>query len=214
MTQRVWQSSVPKDALEAIQSGSLAYYWRGVSCLKAPFDIALYARLIWQCKPRTIIEIGNKAGGGAMFFADMQRCMGLAPNVLGIDGAPPQLEEAGLRFLSGKAEALKDTLTDEALADLPRPWLVSEDSAHDTDTTLAVMRFFDQRLRPGEYMVIEDGIMNDLGHIGDDTGPNEAIRRFLAECQGRYEIDTTYCDLYGHNATWATNGYLRRTTTG
>jgi hypothetical protein len=90
---------------------------------------------------------------------------------------------------------------------LPRPLLVIEDADHRYLTTLGVLNFMDGHLRGGEYVLVEDGICDSFGNEGRyDGGPNRAIAGFL---DGRtdYEVDRHYCDFFGHNVTWNTNGY-------
>ena len=47
------------------------YTYKGVPTYKNPFDLALYQLLLWEQKPRTLIEIGSKWGvvrcGSPMF---------------------------------------------------------------------------------------------------------------------------------------------------
>ena len=43
-----------------------------------------------------------------------------------------------------------------------------------------------------------------------DGGPLRAIRDFLARSGGRFEVDRSLCDYFGHNVTWNVDGYLRR----
>ena len=108
-------------------------------------------------------------------------------------------------------QRLGDVLTTADMQSLTRPLLVVEDSSHHAGTTAAVLSFFDRWLRPGEYIVIEDGILTAM-RAGDayGGGPLRAIHEFLASCGGRYEIDRTLCDYYGQNVTWNVDGYLRR----
>jgi cephalosporin hydroxylase len=74
-----------------------------------------------------------------------------------------------------------------------------------------VLDFFDQWLRPDEYIVIEDGILTAM-RVADsyDGGPLRAIHEFIARTNGRYEIDRMLCDYFGTNVTWNVDGYLRR----
>ncbi len=93
--------------------------------------------------------------------------------------------------------------------------MVIEDADHRPTTTLSVLRFFDRWLRPGEYILIEDGIVDDLydkNRIMDQWqgGPRPAIADFLAERGDDYEIDQRFCDFFGSNVTWNVNGYLHR----
>ena len=84
-----------------------------------------------------------------------------------------------------------------------------EDASHHYDATLATLRFFGPKMRHDEYIVVEDGIVSDMG---DDKaragGPLRAVSRYLMETSGRFEIDSSYCDRYGHNVTGNPNGYL------
>jgi cephalosporin hydroxylase len=211
-TKRNMASTLAVESLQAIQAGTLRYTWRGVPCVKNPFDFALYSLLVWHAKPATIIEIGSNAGGSALWFADMLRVFGLPAAVVSLDIAEVKgVSDPKIRFLVGDANNLGKTLTRELLSQLPRPWLVVEDSSHQYSTCLHVLRFFDPLLQAGEYLVVEDGTIDDLG-IRDqyDGGPNRAIKEFIEGCDGRFAIDSAFCDYFGHNVTWNTNGYLRR----
>jgi len=188
--------------------------YKGLPCLKNPFDFALYTRLIQSVRPRTIIELGSHQGGSALWLADLLSSLDIDGQVYSIDVRPVEtLQDPRIHFLRGDVLDLASTLPVRLLLTLPRPLLVIEDSAHLYETTLAVLRFFDPYLLPGEYLLVEDGIVNDmaaLGYAHYDDGPNRAIFDFLAETRGRYLIDTEYCDFYGYNITYNTNGYIRK----
>src|SRR5271166_419417 len=51
---------LPRRFLETIQHGTMNYSCKGVPTYKSPFDLALYQLLLWEQKPRTLIEIGSK----------------------------------------------------------------------------------------------------------------------------------------------------------
>jgi cephalosporin hydroxylase len=212
---RQWGSALGLNAAWSIQHGALQYQYRGQPMLKNPFDVALYQMLVWQLKPRTIVEIGSYLGTSALWLAEMQTLFGIDGQVLSLDIEPPQppFHRANLRFLQADANRLAESPLPALLASAPRPFLVIEDSSHLSETTLAVLRFFDNYLQSDEYIVIEDGLVTDLGVAHKYArGPGAAISQFLAETKGRYEIDAAYCDRYGHNFTGNPNGYLRRLT--
>jgi len=209
---RSHQSYIPLDQLNAIQKGTMAYEWKGVPCLKNPFDLALYQRLLWAQKPRTLIEIGSNKGGSALWFADMAEILGFRMRVISIDIVPVWgVKDKRIDFRTGDGRKLETVLSQRELAALPRPLLVIEDASHDYDQTLAALRFFDPVMRSGEYLIVEDGIIEAM--LATDRykgGPSKAIDEFLAEAGDRYEIDSRYCDYFGYNVTWNTNGYLKR----
>jgi cephalosporin hydroxylase len=181
--------------------------------LKSPFDLAIYCWLIGRVGPRTIIEIGSKAGGSALWFADMLTAHGIDGSVVSVDLAPPSLVDPRIRFLAGDALDLRATLDDGFLAALPRPFLVTEDSAHTFDATIGVLRALDPSLAVGDRIVVEDGILaqfSDARYRRYEDGPNRAVAAFLAETGDRYAIDTEACDMFGTNYTWNPNGWLQR----
>jgi cephalosporin hydroxylase len=200
------------DLLMKIQRGAMAYTYRGVPLLKDPFDLAIYPMLLERERPRTLIEIGTHMGGSALWFADQGALLGLGLEVLSVDLEVPETAHGpSVRFLRGDARELWKVLPPPVMSALPRPLMIVEDSSHLSGTTAAVLEFFDPWLRPGEYIVIEDGILSDMrvAHLYDG-GPLRAIEEFLAERPGRYEIDRGLCDYYGTNVTWNVDGYLRR----
>src|SRR5437763_8567733 len=153
--------------LRIIRGGIRRYTWRGVLCNKSPFDLALYPMLIWREKPRTIIEIGSKEGGSALWLWDTCHQFGLDTEIISVDiRQHAKVIQQGITFLRGDACNLESTLTPDMMARLQRPLLVIEDSAHRPATTLAVLRFMDPYLRCGEYILIEDGIVDTLGSSG------------------------------------------------
>jgi cephalosporin hydroxylase len=204
-----------REYLERIQLGTMRYSYKGVPTYKSPFDIALYQMLLWEQRPRTIIEIGSKWGGSALWFADTLRSFNIDFQIHSIDVNPLATEPIpGVTFYRGNGRNLANTLSAELIGAFPRPMMVIEDADHHSATCLAVLRFFDVWLLPGEYIVIEDGIVNNLFDDVDltrlDGGPRSALFEFLDTRGTDYEIDTRLCDFFGTNVTWNVNGYLRR----
>jgi cephalosporin hydroxylase len=193
----------------------MSYSYKGVPTYKSPFDIALYQLLLWEQKPRTLIEIGSKWGGSALWLSDVLRSYNVDYTIHSVDIHPPEKRKfPGVFFHSGDGRTLADTLSSDLLAQMRRPLMVIEDADHRPATTLSVLRFFDPWLRPGEYIVIEDGIVDDFFDKEQmdqlEGGPRPAIADFLEERGADYEIDARLCDFFGPNVTWNVNGYLRR----
>ena len=202
-------TSLPACALPGLQQGHLSYRYKGIETLKCPFDLALYALLVWTVRPRTIFEIGSNKGGSAVWLADLLRSYGIDGHVQSFDlKGVSDIADDRVTFHVGDASALENTITPDFMEGLPRPFLVIEDSSHQRAHSLAVMSFFDQYLREGEYMIVEDAIVSDLG-LADalDGGPGAAIAEFLA-AHDAWRIDRSYCDFFGPNVTWNVDGYL------
>ncbi|MBY0339029.1 MAG: hypothetical protein K2X11_20620 [Acetobacteraceae bacterium] len=213
-------SDIPAEGLLAIQQGVLRYAYRGVTMQKNPLDLALYLRLLWELKPGTVIEIGSNAGGAALWFADQTATFGRAAEVHSVDVVPVRgLAHPKVHFHQGDGRDLGAVFTPAWLATMPRPWLVIEDADHRPETTEAVLEFFAPHLRPGEWIVVEDGIVElfqreHVARHGEPWfdyggGPAAAIPPFLARHPGRFEIARDYCDFFGRNATWNADGWLR-----
>ena len=57
--------------LKTIEAGHHNMLYRGVKCLKCPFDYVTYQMIINEVKPDLIIEIGTYIGGNALYIADL-----------------------------------------------------------------------------------------------------------------------------------------------
>ena len=82
---RASRTSLPPAALSTVQNGTMNYSYKGISTLKCPFDLALYSLLLWNLKPRTIIEIGSNKGGSAIWLADQLRAFAIDGHVWSYD---------------------------------------------------------------------------------------------------------------------------------
>jgi cephalosporin hydroxylase len=214
LTARSWHTSMPFGPLSRLQSSLHNYQYRGIEMLKNPFDMALYTRLIWELKPRTIFEIGSKSGGSALWMGDLLNNFGIDGHILSLDIVRvDQVSHPRVSFLEGNGRKLGEALDPEMMEKLPHPWLVIEDADHEYKTSIEVLKFFHPWLQSGEYIVVEDGIISDLSQIPDcNSGPHRALKEFLPAHTEEYEIDSAYCDFFGYNVTWCTNGWLRKIT--
>jgi cephalosporin hydroxylase len=203
-------SSFDPQFLSNYQRGVMSYTYRDRPCLKSPIDLSLYLRLLWSIKPATLIEIGSKEGGAALWFADMTSIYGLKTKIVSIDICPPtDLLDERIEFLTGDVEHLEDCLTPSFCRSLPRPWFIIEDSSHQFLGVMAALDFFSKKMQPLEMMVVEDGILDELD-LQDlyQGGPNRAIAEFMRQNESCFRIDRESCDFFGRNATYAPNGYL------
>lgn len=210
---RSFKTPFTRRQLGAYHHGVMQYHYRDVMCNKSPIDIALYLHLIHAVEPGAFIEIGTKFGGSAMMFRDMIRTYGFDTQVVSIDRAPPDADARfdGIRFVKGDVLALEQTFEENGLFNLPRPWILSEDSAHTYSACMAVLAFGARHLRSGEYLIMEDSVLAELDLAERfDGGPSRALETYLSQNPDVYEIDTSYCDMFGQNATTNPNGYLRK----
>lgn len=200
------------DLLNGIQTGTLSYRYKDIPCLKDPIDIAIYLRLLWLEKPKTLIELGTKYGGSALLFSDLSKLMDLGCEIVSIDiHPPPEIEVDQVRFIQGDILKIEEVFEQNQLASLPRPWLVVEDSAHTFSACKHALKFFAAHMQTGEILAMEDGILTELGLAEQyDGGPSRAIEEFLTAYPDSFDIETSYCDMFGCNTTYNPNGYLRK----
>ena len=211
-SERSFKTFFTSEQLPAYQRGTMKFCYRGRICIKSPIDLAIYLQLLQDVRPRTLIEIGSKAGGSALLFRDYGRMLDLQLEIVSIDIKRPKDECEGITFLEGDVNDLQPVFEKYRLDERPRPWLVVEDSAHTASACVAALRFFAKRLMPGEWMIMEDGVLDELGLSERyKGGPNLAIMQFFAANPGVFEVGAEYCDMFGQNATYNPNGYLQRT---
>lgn len=205
-------TDLPQDAIRALQNGIMSWSYRGRATWKSPLDLALYTDLLWELRPRSVVEFGSNTGGSALWFADMLTTYGVADaQVLSYDLNPVR-DLADPRIVFGVCDVSRpDENLASTLRSLPRPLLLIDDASHMAAHVLTLLRFVDPLLRAGDYVIVEDGVLTHLGWNEQyDGGPLAALQIFLGETEGRYQVDRARCDHYGRNATWNPEGYLRR----
>ena len=206
------RSSLPVDVLEAMQRGIMSHAYRGIDCYKCPMDLAMYQRLLWENKPRTVIEIGTAKGGSALWFADQLTVYGVEGfEIHSYDiGTPPAWRDDRITFHQGDAFDLLRRMPPSWVAERPRPLLVVEDSAHTSGVTTAVLEHFAPLMHKDEYIIIEDAIIHEMNADDRyDGGPRKSLAAFIAS-HPEFMVDERWCNYYGPNVTWNVNGYLRR----
>ena len=171
--------------------------WKGLPLFKTAFDFAIYAMLLWELKPATVIEIGSGAGGSAVWMADLMVAYGSPARVLSFDlNVPTDCSHEHVSFLHGDANEMSSVLSEAEVADLPHPWLVVED-AH--VNVRGVLEAFDSYLAKGDYVVVEDSWMNERD-----------ISEFLEGRLESYRVDTALTDFFGRNVTCAQDSIFVR----
>jgi cephalosporin hydroxylase len=203
--------AIPLGLTRSIQRGVQSYTYRGLPMMKHPMDMALYAELIWREKPSMIIEIGSGSGASALWMADMLRSYEYEGYVFSIDIKPPEPEfkDSRIKFIYGEAANLEPCFSGRSISSV-HPILVIEDSSHLSSDTLAVLNFFAPHMQAGEYIIVEDGNVSDIGNAqAREGGPLKAIHQFLEE-NPEFAVDRSYCDRYGYNATANPDGYIKR----
>lgn len=62
-----------------------AVSWKGLRLLKDPETQTTYHNLLWELKPKTILELGVYSGGSLVWFRDLAKSFGFRCTVIGVD---------------------------------------------------------------------------------------------------------------------------------
>jgi len=130
--------------------------WKGLRLLKDPETQAAYHNILWELKPKTIIELGVYSGGSLVWFRDLAKTFGFDSTVIGvdIDLARCQIREDDMdhiRLIQG------DCYHPEKLdfGKLQGPILFIDDAHCNTFNVLKHV-IVNGILKAGDYFVIED----------------------------------------------------------
>ncbi|WP_372786477.1 CmcI family methyltransferase [Phenylobacterium sp.] len=185
--------------------------YRGVRTLKLPSDMWNYQEILIEHDVEWVIETGSRHGGSAIFFADVLRNAGRKGKVFSIDYQPaldPRvLADASVDFITGDSAdpAIVDDVMRRLPADRKKLFLIL-DSDHAARHVKRELDAWIPRLRSGDYLVVEDTVVN--GHpVRPDHGPGplEAIRQYVGEHPRRLIRDVAREAKFG--ATFAPEGY-------
>ena len=127
--------------------------YKGLPLLKFPEDLEVYERLIELSRPNVVIELGTHGGGSTLWFRER------VPQVISVD-----LTQA--KDIDGVVQVEGDLLDPglpERVGELVPAGsrcLVSEDSAHTYETTLAAPHGFSRFVPVGGFFVVEDGCVD------------------------------------------------------
>ena len=180
----------------------------GVKAVKSPNDFWVYMEIIHEVKPDIIIEIGNYCGGSTLALAHMLDNMGNG-KVIGIDidhSNIPLIVKKHPRIYLITGDACKLFPEVKSLIKTSDKVLVIEDSSHEYQNTLDVLRAFNPLVTKGSYFIVEDSYFHYGLKTGPDPGPYEAIESFMKENRD-FEIDRSRERLL---ITCNPKGYLRR----
>ncbi|MDP2705009.1 MAG: CmcI family methyltransferase [Patescibacteria group bacterium] len=199
---------VPED--EQVQFDALSIYnghfnvtYKGIRTLKCPFDYVMYQMIITSLKPDLVIEIGTSYGGNALYIAELMDTIEHGKvHTIDIVGKSEVVHPRITFFKNGwEGYDLKETKKFSKI-------LIIDDGSHMYEDVLSTLHKFASAVSVGSYYIIEDGIIDEIGKKFNG-GPLRAIREFLPENKN-FEVDRTYCDMFGKNATFNVNGYLKK----
>jgi cephalosporin hydroxylase len=147
-----------------------SFTWLGRPIIQLPEDMFRIQEVIYKIKPDVIIETGVAHGGSLVFYATLCKAMGQG-RVIGVDIEirPHNRRAIESHELSDFITLIEgnsvDEKTVEAVKSLVKPGekvIVILDSNHTKQHVLAELRAYSELVSVGSYIVVCDGIMEDL----------------------------------------------------
>lgn len=183
-------------------------FWLGVETLKCPLDLWIYQEILFELRPRYVVECGTAGGGSALFLASLCDLLG-GGEVITID-----IEERANRPAHPRIKYLRGSSVDEKLVNEIKdtvkdagPVMVILDSAHSKEHVLNELRVYSEIVTAESYLIVEDTNVN--GHPVlqlHGPGPMEAVEQFLRETD-RFVADREREKFF---MTFNPKGYLRK----
>ncbi len=178
--------------------------WRGVRVVKMPTDLLLYEQIIWENRPKWIVETGTKFGGSSLFFQDMLDMVGEGGQVVTIDIRPEvKTPDPRITYITANSvnRATVQQVREMIGSDLT---MVVLDSAHGRKHVKWELYLYSPLVTPGQYLVVEDCYSRSSSLYQ----PGEARDWFLTTRAGRQFVQTNLDRQFLVGV--ALGGWLRR----
>lgn len=199
---------------------SYNFSWMGRPVIQLPEDLLRIQELIYKLRPDVIVETGVAHGGSSIFFASLFEILGRG-RVISIDiEIKPHnrsaIENHPLKrriTLIERSSIASKTLEEVRSLIFPNEKvMIILDSNHTKEHVRKELELYGPLATSGSYVVVEDGIMEDLSDVpGGSTewtgdNPKAAVHEFLAS-HPEFELDA---EPTRSGTTYWPNGYLRK----
>jgi cephalosporin hydroxylase len=169
------------------------FTWLGRPIIQLPEDVIRLQEVLFTVQPDVIVETGVAHGGGVIFFASLCKLLGRG-RVIGVEIAFRATNRAAIEAhsLASYVTLIEGDSTDPRVLDGVRARIgptdrvfVTLDSSHRKKHVLAELEAYAPLVSPGSYVVVMDGIMEDLvGAPRTDpdwawNNPRRAAREFV-----------------------------------
>jgi cephalosporin hydroxylase len=201
---------------------SYHFKWLGRPIIQFPQDMVALQEIIWEVRPRLIVETGIARGGSLIFSSSILELLGGDGRVVGVDVdiRPENRVEIERHPLAKRITMIEGSSVDESVfqqvarhVDGRTPVLVLLDSNHTHDHVLRELELYSSLVTRGSYVVVFDTVVEDMPEgafpnrpWGRGNNPKTAVRAFLTR-NDRFTIDHEVDDKL--LITVAPDGYLR-----
>jgi cephalosporin hydroxylase len=146
------------------------FTWLGRPIIQLPEDLIRLQEVLFTVQPDVIVEAGVAHGGGVIFFASLCKLLGRG-RVIGVEIALRAESRAAIEAhpLGSYVALIEGGSTEPRVLHRVRAQigradrvLVALDSSHTKEHVLAELEAYAPLVSPGSYVVVMDGIMEDL----------------------------------------------------
>jgi cephalosporin hydroxylase len=195
-------------------------HWLGFPILQWPTDLLVLQEIVFEQRPRVIVETGTYRGGSAIYCASLLRLLGegrvISVDVEVADDVRRAVAQSSLgdiiTLICGDSQAPQVVGQVEAAIRGESNVLVVLDSDHSREHVLAELRAYSRFVPVGGYLIAMDTICHDLWDVPGgrpdwrDNNPLRAVHDFLRE-HPQFEADLARQKLL---VTYSPGGFLRR----
>jgi cephalosporin hydroxylase len=204
-----------------------SFSWLGRPIIQLPEDMIRIQEVIWSLKPDVIIETGVAHGGALVFYATLCKAADRG-RVIGVDVEikPHNRRAIEAHPLSPYISLVEGNSIDPATVDRVRSQvrdgeqvLVTLDSNHTKEHVLAELEAYAPLVTEGSYIVVMDGIMEELAgapRSAPDWGwnnPRQATIEFASRSEAFVVEEPAFAfneGCVGERVTYWPGGFLRR----
>lgn len=171
--------------------------WFGEPCLQLPQDLFALQEIIFETRPRFVIESGVAWGGSLLFYSTLMQVLG-GEGIIGVDVfIPPDLKQrlTALGSLSDRITLIEGSSIDEktihkvkSIVGDTRDILVILDSDHSHEHVLNELKAYSGFVGKGHYLVCSDTVVEDIPSQehrprswGPGNNPQTALWEFLKD---------------------------------
>jgi cephalosporin hydroxylase len=178
--------------------------WFGEPILQLPQDMFALQEIIFDTRPRYIVEVGVAWGGSLLFYSTLMHALG-GERIVGIDIFTPEDLKKRLgafgaishRISLINGSSIEDSTIDQVKSILggSRDVMIVLDSNHTHDHVLKELRLYSPLVGVGHYLICGDTILEQIPQQphrprpwGPGNNPQTALDQFLRE-NDRFGID-------------------------
>lgn len=205
----VQDSELQKEALDVLVKADHYNWihqttWFGEPILNLPQDMFAFQEIIFNTRPRFIIELGVAWGGSLLFYSTLMEVLG-GDKIIGLDTyIPDDLRKRIFSYskiskrliLINGSSIEEDTINEvKSIVGDCRETMIILDSYHTYGHVLKELQLYSLLVGEGYYLICGDTILEDIPEQkhrsrpwGPGNNPKTALDQFLSE-NDRFEVD-------------------------